>query len=107
MVIDVRTKRVYRAKELRYDSQMTISNPTSKHDRQTVVAASYCPSRRKGHRVAVWYYPDRPRDIRRPRAEGCLYGLLVLSGLTCVFLAATVKNVSETNLTNNPKPTDF
>lgn len=81
----IQTTRIYRQKKLRYDSKMWISYSTARYGELTAVVTSHCPFRSEGDKVVVWYRPDRPRDILRPRAELITDGLLAAAGLICLL----------------------
>lgn len=86
VVCVLQTKKVYRHRKLRYYSQMTISYPTSKYGNVRVSMESYDPFRKKGDELPVWYHPERPREVRLPKSEGCLWGFFIVAGMACIYV---------------------
>lgn len=78
-------KRVFRHRKIRYESEMLISYPTSRYGDMYVYQRSYCPFRKVGDELTVWYYRERPEDVRLPVSESVLFGTLVVFGLLCTY----------------------
>lgn len=79
------TKKVYRHRKLRYESEMSLIYPTEKYGELSVTEVSHWPFRSKGDKIVVWYHPDRPRDIRLPQCECILWGFLLVIGVVCIY----------------------
>lgn len=98
VVRDVRTKKVYRHRRLRYESKMLVSYPTSKYGELRVLKDSYCPFRSKGDELVVWYDSARPEEIRLPRSECAIWAVLLFVGIVLVrvgLACGKTRNASE------------
>lgn len=78
-------KRVFRHRKIRYESEILISYPTPQYGDMHVYQRSYCPFRKVGDELTVWYYRERPEKIRLPFSESILFGTLVVFGLLCTY----------------------
>ena len=75
------SKRVYRAKKTIYENTMLISYETDKYGTLYTTLKSYYPFRKVGDKLALWYDPNEPRNIKLPFSEGILYILDTALGL--------------------------
>lgn len=85
VIRDYQTRKIYRYRKIRYESQMLISYPTDRYGDLLVTRTSYPPFRSKGDKLPVWYHPDHPREIRLPNSECMLWGLLAVAGLIGIY----------------------
>lgn len=53
----VETKKNYRHRKLRYDTEMTVIYSTEKYGDLSVTRTSHWPFTRKGDEISVWYHP--------------------------------------------------
>lgn len=91
IVQDVQSKVEYRHRKRRYKNKMQISFPTLKYGEQRITCESYWPFRSKGDELTVWYHPDRPWESRLPGSESVLWGVLVASGVICIYGGLAVR----------------
>ncbi|WP_295156880.1 hypothetical protein [uncultured Brachyspira sp.] len=78
-------KKVYKYRKLRYENTMLISYETDKYGKLYTTLKSYYPFRKKGDKIALWYEPDKPRNIKLPFSEICIYILLTALGLISLY----------------------
>lgn len=81
----VETKKNYRHRKLRYDTEMTVIYSTEKYGDLSVTRTSHWPFTRKGDEISVWYHPERPREVHLPVSEGVFGGGLVVIGALCIY----------------------
>lgn len=93
----VETKRDYRHRKPRYDSEMTVVYSTEKYGDLSVTRASYWPFTRKGDEVSVWYHPERPREVCLPVSEGVFGGGLVVIGVLCIYGGCFFRRILKTH----------
>ena len=60
---------------------MLISYETDKYGTLYTTLKSYYPFRKVGDKLALWYDPNEPRNIKLPFSEGILYILDTALGL--------------------------
>lgn len=88
---DFRREKVYRHRKIRYEYTMRISYPTHGYGEMQTTRKGYWPFGDKGDKIAVWYHPCRPHEIRLPATEGLLWGVLAAAGLICIYCGAAAR----------------
>lgn len=96
IVQSINTQKVYRHRKIRYDSRMLVTYPTPQHGKISVSMKNYNPFRKKGDEVLVWYDPNLPREACLPYSDALIWGILVASGLFCVWLGLAIRKETET-----------
>lgn len=77
----VDTRRVYRYRKTRYESEMLLSYPTERYGVLYTYRKVYFPFKKAGDRLSVLYEPNKPRNIRFPGIESVQWLLLLLAGI--------------------------
>lgn len=85
------SKRVYRHRKIRYENEMLICYSTPRYGDLYVSEKSYCPFRKVGDEVTVWYHPEHPREIRLLVLECCIWGVLLVFGVLCIAAGGFLK----------------
>lgn len=84
VVLKLQTKKVYRQRKIRYDTDMLLRYPTTKYGELSVSMKSYNPFRHEGDELSLWYHPERPREVIQPLDESLVWGILLIAGLICI-----------------------
>ncbi|MEI0447825.1 hypothetical protein R4J03_12320 [Brachyspira intermedia] len=79
------SKKVYKSRKLRYENTMLISYETERYGTLYTTLKSYYPFRKVGDKLALWFDPNKPRNIKLPFSESCIYVLLIVSGSICIY----------------------
>ncbi|WP_420535850.1 hypothetical protein [Brachyspira intermedia] len=79
------SKKVYKSRKLRYENTMLISYETERYGTLYTTLKSYYPFRKVGDELALWFDPNKPRNIKLPFSESCVYILLIVSGSICIY----------------------
>lgn len=80
------SKKVYKSRKLRYENTMLISYETERYGKLYTTLKSYYPFRKAGDELALWFDPNKPRNIKLPFSEGCIWISLIVSGLICIYV---------------------
>ncbi|CRF35592.1 hypothetical protein BRSU_2757 [Brachyspira suanatina] len=79
------TKKVYKSRKLRYENTMLISYETERYGTLYTTLKSYYPFRKVGDKLTLWFDPNKPKNIKLPFSESCIYMLLIVSGSICIY----------------------
>ena len=90
----VETKKNYRHRKLRYDTEMTVIYSTEKYGDLSVTRTSHWPFTRKGDEISVWYHPERPREVHLPVSGCCGSSALCPASRRCSSAAASALTTS-------------
>lgn len=79
-------KKVYKYRKMKYENTMLISYETDKYGTLYTTLKSYYPFRKAGDKLALWYDPNKPRNIKLPFSDSILYILSIVLGLGLISL---------------------
>lgn len=80
------TRKVYRHRKIRYESEMLLAYPTERYGMLYTSQRNYWPFRETGDRLSLLYDPKHPRNIRLSGAEIFLWSvLLIVGGILSAF----------------------
>ena len=90
IVEEYNSEKVYKSGKLRHKNTMVISYETEKYGKLYTTLKSYYPFRKVGDKLALWFDPNKPRNIKLPFSESCIGILLIVSGLVFIYIGILI-----------------